>query len=454
MRSFRLRCIVFFLIFAGLINIQLVFPQTEETGSIYDLLSETGRIIPDPANNSIMVIDHAPNIEKIEEYLRMVDRPSQQILIEARVVEVNLDEESAMGVTWKSWIDGGKVLGYHAGAPITLGSAPGSGAEQQIPWLGSTPAFPAGAGRMMDLDPFTLGIFSDNIEVIFKALTTQFDTNLLSAPKIVTKNNLRATINVAKTIPYVGSVEREEDPDTGRITYSYEYEYADEGVNLEVTPLVNSDGTITLDLRPEVKEVDITTLTGLDGQALPITDVRVAETKITLKDGQTAVIGGLIREKGFNQTAKVPFLGDIPLLGHFFRSTYQRKEKTELVILVSPRIVGTRYQKDSGKREEALTEELAWPKKRETIVEAKEEELKRARQEKLERMYAQGILLYNQREYQQAYEVFYRVRQLSDEYSDVDRFLEFIPKRVVEKEGRLRKNKIGQALNSFEKEKD
>ncbi|MCF7873839.1 MAG: tetratricopeptide repeat protein [Candidatus Omnitrophica bacterium] len=535
MKFVKLIGVVFLSVFIVLGNMPFVFAQPSSKGSgevssetLLNLLSESGKIIPDTESNSILVIDHSPNIAMIEEYLKMADNPSEQILIEARVVEVSLDKEHSLGVTWKLWKEGGLDLGGSA----TLGSAADSSLDQQIPFR--KPYYKPISGSSQQ-DPFTIGIFDDNIEVVLKALTTQLDTDILSAPKIATKNNLRAKIDVRTTIPYLSEVEKEDqETESGTdTTYTYEYEYADEGVALEVTPLINPDRTITLDIHPEVKEITrfIAQVTpeGASGTPeLPETDIRVTQTKVTVKEGQTVVIGGLIKEKTSHGITKVPLLGDIPFLGNLFKSTKEEKQKTELLIMVSPKIISTGEPLLSGKekltqvvqqekirkpqefkeiqkeervkvaeeekkaekeinREEkvkALHQEaqklyknkkfkkaknlfqqilsldpgnakaknylkVKIPRSLRAIEELKKTELKKKEvksQEKntAEKLYSQGVSLYRQKQYQQAYKKFYKVKQLTGGYASVDKFLKIIPKLINVKN---RQDKVNKALN-------
>jgi len=316
--------------------------QEEQKGEIspfFSFLSETGRIIPDIETNSILVIDFPANVDKIEKYLKMVDVPVEQVLIETRIVEVKLEKEHSLGINWSLFTTkGGAEVGQ-----FRLGSAAGEALTQNIPFR--RPKWEPLTGS--EQEPFSVGIFDDNIDIVLKALATQLKTNLLSAPKITTVNNRRAKINVIKSIPYLKEIKEEEKETAGGSTttkYTYEYEYTDEGVTLEVTPLINPDRSITMLLYPEVKEIvkwhemaRPALATGVP--TLPETDIRTAYTKVTVREGQTLVIGGLIREKMTKGETKIPLLGDIPFIGSFFRSEKETKKKTELLILVSPTII-------------------------------------------------------------------------------------------------------------------
>lgn len=326
-------------IFSSLLIAQEEAEKEAMGASILNLLSESGRLIPDVETNSFMVVDYPPNIAMIEEYLKIADVLKEQVLIEARVVEVKLEDEHSLGVNWALFMGkGGTEIG-----PFRLGSQRGRGLRQEIPFR--KPKYEPLIGE--EQEPFTIGIFDENIDIVLKTLATQLKIDILSAPKVTTTNNRRAKIDIVKTLPYVEEVEREEREreNVTIITFTYKYTYADEGVSLEVIPLINPDRSITMTLCPQIKEIVrwhemVKPHPQLEkGPELPETDIRMTQTKVTVKEGQTLVIGGLIRDKIKSGITKIPLLGDLPLLGAFFRSKKDVKEKTELLILVSPTII-------------------------------------------------------------------------------------------------------------------
>ncbi|MDD4907781.1 MAG: hypothetical protein PHJ00_01810 [Candidatus Omnitrophica bacterium] len=311
-----------------------------QVNSLRDFLSSSGIIIPNQESNSITIVDYPSNLDRIQEYLNMVDVKPQQVLIEAKVVEVTLTKEHSLGVNWSLFAKSG---GWDIGGGATVGSAAGDALLQQLPYRNINWEPISGTEQ----DPFTIGIFNDNINVVLKALTTQMQTNILSAPKITTVNNLRAKINVVKTVPYLKDVEESEESTSGGTTttrYTYTYDYADEGVVLEATPQVNPDGTITLMLYPQVKEIvawhEMPAPAGATkAPELPETDVRTAQTKVNIKNGQTIVLGGLIRAKVRSGSTKVPGAGDLPIIGKLFGDKVGSTDKTELLIFVSPTVI-------------------------------------------------------------------------------------------------------------------
>ena len=193
-------------------------PEKAKVMALLNLLSESGKVIPDIETNSILVIDYPPNIAMVEEYLKMADVSSEQVLIEARVVEVKLEKEHALGVNWSLFMEkaGGEI------GQFRLGSGSSQGLQQAIPFR--KPKWEPLIGEVQE--PFTIGIFDENIEIVLRALTTQLKTEILSAPKVTTTNNRRAKIDVIKTIPYLEEIKEEEEESAGgttTTTYTYTY---------------------------------------------------------------------------------------------------------------------------------------------------------------------------------------------------------------------------------------
>ena len=166
------------------------------------------------------------------------------------------------------------------------------------------------------------------------------DTKLIANPRVVTLNNQKALIHVGKDVP-IPVYERNDT--TGKMEITGWSEDKKVGVELEVTPQISPDGHIKLKLKPAVSSIsDFIKIEGED--AAPITSTRTVETEVLIRDGQTVVIGGLVKDESFTKVSKVPFLGDIPLLGFFFSrkevgSSSNPQEKTDLLIFVTARII-------------------------------------------------------------------------------------------------------------------
>ncbi len=176
---------------------------------------------------------------------------------------------------------------------------------------------------------FSLGAF-------LNVSQTDNQVNIISTPQLMTMENEEAKVVIAKNTPFSTS---REITDTDR-EYS-NIEYKDVGVTLKVTPLINNKGWIKMDLFQEVSRIDTQRSIRTEGQITPTTRKRTAETTVSVKDGRTVVIAGLMQNKNTDNQSQVPLLGDIPVLGHLFKNTRNQNERTNLMIFITPTIVQT-----------------------------------------------------------------------------------------------------------------
>ena len=361
-------------LFFFLFSIQIL-GYSKDVSDVKSLLSSEGKILFGSEPNSILVIDYPENVKKIEEYLKMVDVPPPQVLIEARVVEVKLEGEHSLGINWELFA---RKRGFEMGQ-FKVGSTAGGSLKQEIPYKPTN--FPPLTGD--EEQPFTITVFDENINIVLKALASTLKTNILSAPRITTVNNREAEIKVVQKLPWA---EPEVSMSDEGISVTWTVKFEEVGIILKVTPTITESGEISLELEPEVSEKvgDYPLKVIYSGYEVPYTvpiiDKRTAHTKVIIKNGQTLIIGGLIKEKNKKGATKVPFLGDIPFLGWFFKSQKTTKEKTELLIFVSPTIItpkvvksmeaeekygiGKWYLKEREKRKEAIKREMIKLEKR------------------------------------------------------------------------------------------
>ncbi|MFH1771690.1 MAG: hypothetical protein ABH872_02645 [Candidatus Omnitrophota bacterium] len=316
---------------------------------VNELLSSQGKVLFGQEPNSIFVIDYPENIKRIDDYLAMVDTPPQQVLIEARVVEVKLESENALGINWTAFSDSPFLIGeYTIG-----GSSSTSPIEQNIDYKSTV--YPPLSTSGTQEAPFTLTIFDENINVVLRALANSYNTNILSAPRITTVNNREAEIKIIQKLPWAEPVVEMVETSIA-ITWNINFEEV--GIILRVTPTITEDGQISMELQPEVSEkVSDYSLSVVQGTTeipytVPVIDRRTADTKVVVGNSQTLIIGGLIKEKLIEGETKVPFLGDIPGLGWLFKSKKDTKEKSELLIFVSPTIITQKVVKEMQSSEE------------------------------------------------------------------------------------------------------
>jgi general secretion pathway protein D len=269
----------------------------------------------DERTNKIAVTDLEKKIGDIERVITAFDDKPQQVLIEAKILEVTLDDHLQLGVDWDSVIK--KIQ-----KEISLKSAF---------QLASFSAFgPPGAEILVGV----LG--SSGVDVMIQVLKTVGDTNLLSSPRITAINNQEAKILVGSSQPYATNTITQS---TGTATTGTNISFLDIGVKLFVTPSINKDGFITMKIRPEVSSTSSNYTYGTPATTIPIVQTTQAETSVSVKDGTTIVIGGLIKDLRTKTVNKIPIVGDIPILKYMFSNTNEEIKKQELVIFLTPHII-------------------------------------------------------------------------------------------------------------------
>lgn len=266
-------------------------------------------VIPDPNTNSLIVVTTPDNVQLIQSILDQLDKIPQQVMVQTMIMETSLDKSSMFGVEWK--FAQPKAFGNKG----TTGSASNN--------FGIASANPALEGFKYTLTGGDLGIF-------LNALQQDTKFQVLSTPRIFTSNNTQAQINISQSIPYVLSTTT--DPSTG--VQSFNYAFEDVGIILTVTPHITSNGYVTMDVDQSAND-----LQGYTTFNAPIVNQRTASTTVSVKDGDTIILGGIIRNNVTSTVKKIPILGDIPLLGQLFRSTSKDNQKTELMVFLTPHVV-------------------------------------------------------------------------------------------------------------------
>ncbi|MCX7825091.1 MAG: hypothetical protein N2689_05990, partial [Verrucomicrobiae bacterium] len=193
-----------------------------------------------------------------------------------------------------------------------------------------------GSGLLAGGLTFFFSFFGDDLWAVIRALSGDDHFKVLQTPHLYTSNNQRARVFVGESRPFVTSTQQTLDSNQMRSNY----ENVDIGVGLEVTPLINPDGVVTLDIYQTVD--DVKGFQPIDNNEVPILSRREAEAvAVTVKDGQIIVLGGLSTNKREKITNKVPVLGEIPLLGNVFKTTEWKETKVELVFFLRPKVIRT-----------------------------------------------------------------------------------------------------------------
>ena len=275
------------------------------------LTPDIGQVKYDERSNRLVVTDAQSNMEKIRQVIKAFDVKEKQVLIEAKILQVVLSKQHKFGIDWE-----GIVNDYHH---LDL--------KSDFDILAAT-------SKRGSLSIGTIS--ADEYAFLVEALQTEGISNILSSPSITAVNNQEAKILIGSSEPYVTTTTT--TTASGPTTTSESVNFIEVGVKLYVTPTIHKDDFVTLKIRPEVSSVTSTITTG-NNNTVPVVDTSEAETTVLVKDGVTIVIGGLIKEEEIDSVNKVPFLGDIPLLGNAFRNRDKLVRKTEIVIFLTPKII-------------------------------------------------------------------------------------------------------------------
>lgn len=297
------------------------------------VLSAEGVIEADSRSNSLIVTDTLSALNRVESMMPSLDEVTAQVLIEAKLIETSLTNTEKLGIDWTT-----TITASGARRPMTFPFDPKERNEDfllpQNDPSSSALASPYGFPFASAAD-FTLGTLDfTKFQMVLNFLKSRSNTKLVASPRIVTLNNQKARINVGQVVP-IATYERDSTTGNWEITG---WEQQNVGVNLEVTPQISPDGHIKLQLKPEVS--NIVSYIGEGQNQRPVTSSRTAETEVIVNDGETVVIGGLVKEKDSKTVSKVPFLGDLPLIGKLFTnkqigSDSEPAEKTDLLIFVT-----------------------------------------------------------------------------------------------------------------------
>ena len=286
----------------------------EEIGAL--LSPGGGKVVVNRTSGTVMVTDYMGNVDQVERHLRMIEaRVRTGVVIETRIMEVTLDDSTKYGIDWTAMPDLSSLS--------LSGSLAGGATAIQSLATGST--------------TFQFGVAGSKFNAFLDAQAEAGNLNVLSAPKVSTLNNQKAIIRIGRQDVFFRAVVTPASTTSAAFT-TYTPDSVTEGIILSVTPQVGQDGRIMLAIHPSITE-KVGIAVAPDRNTAPILDVRETNTVVTVADGETVFIGGLMQERTQETVKSVPLLGDIPYFGAFFRSNEQIKKKTELVILISPRIV-------------------------------------------------------------------------------------------------------------------
>ncbi len=269
------------------------------------------RILADDANNALLVMASERDYSVIREALRELDIAPRQVLVDASIVEVTLTDELRYGLQWFF----NNTMNSYEGRGI-FGTSNSADLSRQFPGFN-----------------YSLVDSAGDVRAVLSALAEDSQVNVLSSPSIMVLDNHSASIRVGDQVPVRTSETTSAVTDNPVIVSNIQFR--DTGVNLEVTPRVNSGGMVTMEVHQEVNDVSQTTSSGIDS---PTIQQRMIQSSVAVHSGETIVLGGLIRESTDASELGVPGLRDIPLIGKLFGTTTRGTRRTELLVLITPRV--------------------------------------------------------------------------------------------------------------------
>jgi len=303
--------------------VQINYAKAEDlVPRVEEVMSERGKVTFDERTNVLIVHDIGKSIKNVLFLVKTLDKVTPQVMIEARIVEAEAAFARELGVKWGAGFEhtwsGNIVRGLSTGVGTEIG-----GLEPLV----NLPV--AGATGLLDFSLLRTGQTMWEIDAQLSALEQEGKVKIVSAPKIATLDNKEAMIKQGKEIPYLEFTEE------GTVSTVFK----EVVLELVVTPHITPDGRVKMKIFTKKDELDWTNAVTISGGLVPALDKKEAETELLVDDGETIVIGGVIKEKETVLMKRVPFLWRIPLLGYLFQYKSIEKEKTELLIFIAPSII-------------------------------------------------------------------------------------------------------------------
>jgi general secretion pathway protein D len=272
---------------------------------------DIARIVADARNNALVIHATAAEYQAIEAALQKLDIVPLQVLIEATIAEVSLNDTLRYGVEWF----------FNSNDHTFVFSPASAGAI--------APNFPG----------FNYLFNTDDVKVVINALTQVTDVKVISSPQLMVLDNEAARLQVGDQVPITTRTSQSiDDPNAPLVA---EIEYRDTGVILDIIPRVNASGLVVLDIIQEVSDV-VATDTSISAVTTPTIQQRRIASTVAISSGETVALGGLIRDNNSNAVTGIPVLSEIPILGNLFKTTSDTVRRTELLVLLTPRVVRDR----------------------------------------------------------------------------------------------------------------
>lgn len=295
------------------------------------------KIIADDRTNSLLIFANDQDMVMIKEIIKQLDVVLSQVLIEAIVMEVSLDDSKTLGVSWLS-------------QPQKSGNFIGAGGLNNGQTFLDPKNFITSVGTNIDSEATPVGIgnlpsgfsyfakIGDEFDVALSAIANDNRVNVLSRPRIQTSHAVPATLFIGDTVPYItGTSYGDFGSSIGGARSQYQEKRV--GITLDVLPLINPDGLVVMDIQQNIQQLGPNQT--IDGNPVPTTTERSASAKVAVRDRETIILGGFISSSKSKSKSGIPYLKDIPILGAAFRSSTDSNKRVELIILMRPTVLPT-----------------------------------------------------------------------------------------------------------------
>ncbi|MBF0521706.1 MAG: hypothetical protein HQL24_01475 [Candidatus Omnitrophica bacterium] len=281
-----------------------------------------GAITPDERSNKIIVRAFPGRIQEIKDIIKNLDTPTKEVLVDARVLQIVLKPQYDVGIDWQMDLANSGVAG-------DLKNLSFKNFYLNQNSLASSDNLFSRYGQIA-----VGNVSQDAFQLAIRSLQQVSDTKILSNPQILVTNNQEASIHIGDTVPYI--ISTTSGTGDNAIT-SEDVRFVDVGLKLNVTPVINDDGFVTMRLRPEISTV-VGSITSKGG-GIPQVNKTAVETTVMVKDGNTIIMGGLKKDNKAHVKKGFPVLMNLPIVGALFGRTADNFEQTEIVILITPHII-------------------------------------------------------------------------------------------------------------------
>ena len=324
-----------------------------------ELSTDNIKILSDERTNSLIIMASKSDLVALEEIIHGMDMMLSQVLVEAVIVELSLDDSMQTGVDWVQRA----LVSYNQGPNGTLAPkvayAGGGGGGSSLPidptTLTKATDFAGQTGAGLS---YYLTLFDLNVDMVFKAVSSDSRTRILSSPVILTTDNKEATIEVTQATYFL----KGQNPvSTGNsVEYVEDVQRENVGITLSVKPRINEKRFVVMEIEQTLE--DVTGSQRIGDTDWPIVTKRKVSADVAVKSGDTIVLGGLVKNSEQRSKSGVPLLGDIPILGIPFRSSSKAKKREEVIVFITPYVMNTpeEIMSDAVRRQDAMEDYGKW----------------------------------------------------------------------------------------------